>query len=176
MGDAKDKVFADDDGVGVTAEGVFARDSVRRVVGPGGVAKAVLLDAGLAVVALLAGVDHGSDGDEVSGFELGYIGADAVDFADDLVARGAEIEGAAGVDRAVPVTVEAVDVGVTDAEEDVDANMVPRIRMPALLTKMSSGPSTWVVSSTAVWSSSAEVLSALRASALPPEDSISSIS
>jgi hypothetical protein len=48
-----------------------------------------------------------------------------VDFADDLVTGDAGIEGAMGVDGAVPVTVDGVDVGVTDAaEEDVDAKVV----------------------------------------------------
>src|SRR5580700_8204993 len=51
--------------------------------------------------------------------------------------------------------------------------MVPRVRMPALLTKMSRAPRATTVLATAAWSSLAEALSAFRDSALPPADSIS---
>src|SRR5712675_2817775 len=47
------------------------------------------------------------------------------------------------------------------------------VRMPALLTKMSSRPRASVVLVTAAQSSSADALSALNADTVPPSDSIS---
>ena len=55
----------------------------------------------------------------------------------------------------------------------VYVSIVPLVRMPALLTKMSSVPKASVVLATAARSSSAEALSAFRDSAFPPVDSIS---
>ncbi len=52
-------------------------------------------------------------------------------------------------------------------------SIVPPVRMPALLTKMSSVPKASVDLATAARSSLAEALSAFRDSAFPPVDSIS---
>ena len=61
--------------------------SPMRVVGADVALEAVLLLAGLAVLALAAGVDHAADADAVADLVLGDLGADLLDDAGDLVAR-----------------------------------------------------------------------------------------
>ena len=90
-------------GVAVVADGVVGADHAA--------ARAVLLEAGLAVVALAAGVDEAADADAVADLVLGHLGADLGDDAGDLVA------GDHRVVRLAPLGLDGVDVGVADAGE-----------------------------------------------------------
>ena len=131
-GDLEGEVFADDHGGRVAAEGIVAAVLVflggrlfggdhGAVVGgePGVGAFAVVLLAGFAGFAVVAGVDHAADADEVADLVQGDGGAGLRDAADDFVS------GHAGVDGVGPLVFDLVDVGVTDAaEEDVDEDLV----------------------------------------------------
>ena len=118
VGDAQDEVLVDDDVVGVAAVGDRAV-AVDRAVGLRVARQAVLLLAGLAVLALAAGVDHAADADAVARRERRDLRADLGDDAGDLVARDRRVGDLA------PLAAGEVDVGVADAAElDVDADVL----------------------------------------------------
>ena len=100
--------------------------------------EAVLLLAGLAVLALAAGVHEAADADPVADGVLRDLGADLADHAGDLVAGHHREQGLA------PLLAGLVDVGVADAGvRDVDHHVV-RARVAALdgaaLERLASGP------------------------------------
>ena len=117
VGDTDDVVLVDDDLLGVAAVGGLSvtTDVVVRLDSP---PYTVLFLAGLAVVALAAGVDQAADAHAVADLVLGHAGADLGDDARDLVARDhREV-------RLTPALADQVDVGVTDAGElDVDQHI-----------------------------------------------------
>ncbi len=88
---------------------------VGKVVGEGDVG-AELLEALLALGAGAVGVDHAADCGEVADLELGYRRADFGDAADDFVAGDAGVDG--GHDAA-PLVAGLMQVGVTDAAEEI---------------------------------------------------------
>ena len=110
--DAEGEGLVDDDGGGVAAEGVAAEVLVGAVIGERGSREAELLQALLAARAGAAGVDHAARGADVADLDLGDLGADRGDAADDLVARDA------GIVRARPFAAGRMDVGVADAAEE----------------------------------------------------------
>ena len=113
-----DEVLVDDDVVGVAAVGDRAV-AVDRAVGLRVAGDAVLLVAGLAVLALAARVDHAADADAVARREPGDVRADLGDDAGDLVARDGRVGDLA------PLAAREVDVGVADAAElDVDPDVL----------------------------------------------------
>ena len=82
-------------------------------------AGAVLLQPGLAVVALAAGVDETADADAIADLELRDLGADLGDDTGDLVT------GHDGVVGLAPFGPDGVDVGVADTREmDVEGDIV----------------------------------------------------
>jgi hypothetical protein len=119
--DAQDKVFFDDNALGVPPIGDASEVLVRGVEGEDHV-RAELLKAGLALGAGAVGVDHAPYRSKVTGLELGDGGADLGDAADDLVA------GDDGIDsghKAGKLVTDMVEIGVADsAEQDVDLNIV----------------------------------------------------
>eukprot|EP01132_Coremiostelium_polycephalum_P015745 gene15744-biopygen7837 len=117
--DLHHEVLADHDAVGVAAHGVAAIDPVWRGVGHGRAFEAVLLEVGVAGVAVTAGVDHAANTHQVADFVRGDAGADGGDFTDDLVARHQRVHGDA------PFVACLVDVGVADAAvENFDRHVI----------------------------------------------------
>lgn len=118
VGDAHGVVLVHDDvrGVAAVGGGAVPVDGVVR----GGVALgAVLLQAGLAVVALPAGVDHAADTHAVAHGELGDSGAGLGDDSGDLVA-GDHREDALSPAVAGLVDVRVADTGELDVDQDVE--------------------------------------------------------
>lgn len=119
LGDAEHEVLVDDDGLGVAALRDGAVGRVGAAVGLDVALQAVLLLTGRALLALLAGVDHAADADEVADLVLGDLGADLGDAADDLVADDLRVGDGA------PLAADGVDVGVADARVgDVDGDVL----------------------------------------------------
>ncbi len=119
MRDLQDEALVDDDLVRIAAESVAAEHGIGAVIRAdetGGLA--ILLLAVLARCAVPAAVDHAADADDIADLELGDVAADRGDVADDLVA------GDAGVERAFPLALGGVEVGMADAAEgDVDRDV-----------------------------------------------------
>ena len=119
VGDAQHEVLVDDDvrAVATVGPGVVLV-VVLRVVGADVALEAVLLLAGLAVLAFAARVDHAADADVVADLVLADLGADLFDDTGDLVTRD---------EREVclaPLVAPGVDVGVADAgERDLDQDV-----------------------------------------------------
>ena len=118
LGDVEGERLGDDDGLRVTTGGRAPVVTVDAVVGTDGV-RAVVLLALLAPFALTARVDEATDTGTVADLELGDVGTDLGDAADDLVA------GHHGVIHRAPLAADGVDVGVADSGVlDLDADVV----------------------------------------------------
>src|SRR4051812_2999949 len=80
---------------------------------------AILLEAGLAALALTAAVDHAADADALTHLELAHTRAHGGHLPDDLVTGNARVL------RARPLTAHRVQIGVAHAAiEDVDLDVV----------------------------------------------------
>ena len=104
--------LVDDDGGGVTSEGVPAEVLIGAVVGEGRPREAELLQTLLATRASTTGIDHAARGTDVAHLEFRDLGADRGHTADDLVT------GDAGVARAGPFTAGRMHIGMADAAEE----------------------------------------------------------
>lgn len=118
--DSQDKVFFDDDAVGVATVGDASKVPVGRVISKDPIL-AELLQASLAFRAGAVRVNHAADRSEVSGLELCNCRADLGDATNDLM------PGNAGIDSGhrAPLIADLVEVGVTDAaKENFNLNVV----------------------------------------------------
>jgi hypothetical protein len=104
-----DKAFSDDDGVGISTEGIAARPLFGTVVCKRRTAQAVLFEACKAIGALVAGIDHTAYTADIAYLESFYLAPDCFDTTENLVAWHARIRGG------TPFVAGCVQVGMTNA-------------------------------------------------------------
>lgn len=112
--DLDNEIFVNDVGAGVATEGqcvLVATDSsmlLLAVVGTGHTLQAVLLHAGIARLAIEAGVDEASNAYDITNFKLGDLGSDLSDLTEKLVSWHEWVVGI------MPLVSASVAIGVAD--------------------------------------------------------------
>ena len=106
--------------VGVAAEGVVLFGGIAHVavIRRGKAVFAIIFEAFLAGAAVVAGIDHAADADEIADLMTGDIWTNCGDAADDFMT------GHAGIYGVFPFVFDLVDVGVADAAvENIDGDV-----------------------------------------------------